>query len=67
MMGLHDVLRNIKQILAPFKSYIEASGAPMAQALPMVQAPPMVQAFPVVQTTHAKEPKFIMSEKFDGT
>jgi hypothetical protein len=35
MMGLHEVLRNIEQILAPFKNYIEASEAFMAQALPM--------------------------------
>jgi hypothetical protein len=27
----------------------------------------MTQALPVVQTTHAKEPKFIIPEKFDGT
>jgi hypothetical protein len=40
----------------------------------MAQALPMVQALPVAQTTHvnvpagnAKEPKFIMPEKFDGT
>jgi hypothetical protein len=40
----------------------------------MGQAPPMAQALPVAQTTHAnvpvgkaKEPKFIMPEKFDGT
>ena len=48
-------------MLAPFKSYIEASEAGMAQALPMVKA------FSVAQYTYAKEPKFIMSEKFDGT
>jgi hypothetical protein len=35
MMGLHDVLKNIEQMLAPFKRYIEASKAPMAQATPM--------------------------------
>jgi hypothetical protein len=67
MMGLHDVLKNIEQILAPFKSYIEASKAIMAQARPIAQALPMVQALCVVQITHAKEPKFIMPEKFDGT
>jgi hypothetical protein len=68
MMGLHDVLRNIEQMLVPFKRYIKASEAGM------IQAPPMVQALPVVQTIHAnvptnsaKEPKFIMLEKFDGT
>ena len=70
MMGLNDVLRNIKQILIPFKHYIEASKAgmaqipSMAQALPMIQAP---QALPIVQATHAREPKFIIHEKFDGT
>jgi hypothetical protein len=67
MMGLHDVLGNIEQMLAPFKRYIEASEAIMAQAPPVAQAPPMVQALPVAQTTHAKEPKFIMPKKFDGT
>jgi hypothetical protein len=35
IMGLHDVLRNIEQMLVPFKHYIEASEAPMAQVLPM--------------------------------
>jgi hypothetical protein len=30
MMGLHDVLRNIVQMLAFFKRYIEASEAGMA-------------------------------------
>jgi hypothetical protein len=30
MMGLHDVLRNIEQMLAPFKHYIEASEVGMA-------------------------------------
>jgi hypothetical protein len=76
MMGLHDILRNIEQMLAPFKHYIEASEAGMAQVPSMAQAPPMVQApfmaqapqaLPVVQATHAREPKFIMPEKFDGT
>jgi hypothetical protein len=40
----------------------------------MGQAPPMAQALLVAQTTHAnvlagnaKEPKFIILEKFDGT
>jgi hypothetical protein len=32
IMGLHDVLRNIEQILAPFKHYIEASEASMASS-----------------------------------
>jgi hypothetical protein len=88
-MGLHNVLRNIEQMLAPFKHYIEASEAGMVpqmsnhgiqsnnqiiQAPFMAQTPPMAQALPVAQTTYAnvptckaKEPKFIMSEKFDGT
>jgi hypothetical protein len=42
----------------------------MAQAPPMVQAPSMAQApqaLPVIQATHAREPKFIMPEKFDRT
>jgi hypothetical protein len=30
MMELHDVLRNIEQMLAPFKCYIEAFEAGMA-------------------------------------
>jgi hypothetical protein len=30
IMGLHDILRNIDQMLAPFKCYIEASEAGMA-------------------------------------
>jgi hypothetical protein len=38
IMGLHDVLRNIEQMLAPFKHYIEALEASMVT---MVQAPPM--------------------------
>jgi hypothetical protein len=82
MMGLYDILRNIEQMLALFKHYIEASEAgmaqvpSMAQTLPMAEAPPMVQAssitqapqaLPVVQAIHAREPKFIMPEKFDGT
>jgi hypothetical protein len=80
IMVLHDILRNIEQMLTPFKRYIEASEVDMAQALfmgevlPMAQSPPMAQALYVVQTTHAnvpidniKEPKFIMPEKFDGT
>jgi hypothetical protein len=32
MMGLYDVLRNIEQMLVPFKRYIEASEASKAQA-----------------------------------
>jgi hypothetical protein len=32
MMGLHDVLKNIKQMFAPFKHYIETFEAGMAQA-----------------------------------
>jgi hypothetical protein len=74
MMGLHDVLRNVEQMVTPFKYYIEASEAGMAQALPMAQASLMAQVPPIAQTTHANvlvgnamEPKFIMSEKFDGT
>jgi hypothetical protein len=77
MMGLHDVLRNIEQMLAPFKRYIEASEAgmaqapPVAQALPVAQAPSMVQAPLVAQenvpANNAWEPKFIIPEKFDGT
>jgi hypothetical protein len=68
MMGLHDILRNIEQMLVPFKYYIKAYEAGMAQARLMAQA------LSIVQTTHAnvptcsaKEPNFIMSEKFDGT
>jgi hypothetical protein len=30
--GLHDVLRNIEQMLTPFKHYIKASEDVMAQA-----------------------------------
>jgi hypothetical protein len=41
IMGLHDVLRNIEQMLAPFKHYIEASEVGMIQALLMGQAHPM--------------------------
>jgi hypothetical protein len=80
MMGLHDILRNIEQMLVPFKCYVQASETGMAQAPlrgqapPMAQTPPMAQALLVVQTTYAnvpagnaKEPKFIMPEKFDGT
>ena len=55
MMEIHDILRNIEQMLVPFKCFIEASEGGMAQALP------------IVQTTHAKEPKFIILKKFDGT
>jgi hypothetical protein len=65
MMGLYDVLRNIEQMLAPFKHYIKAFEASMAQALPMAQAPLVAQAN--APTGNAREPKFIMSEKFDGT
>jgi hypothetical protein len=61
MMGLYDVLRNIEEMLAPFECYIEAFEVGMAQA------PPMAQGLPVAQTTHAKELKFIMPEKFDET
>jgi hypothetical protein len=70
IMGLHGVLRNIEQMLTPFKHYIEASEVGMAQVPFMAQAPPMAQvpqALPVAQATHAREPKFIMPEKFDGT
>jgi hypothetical protein len=82
MMGLHDVLRNTKQMLVPFKHYIKESEAEMvrvssmAQVSSMVQAPPMVQApsmaqapqaLPIVQATHTREPKFIMPKKYDGT
>jgi hypothetical protein len=35
MMGLHDILRSIEQMLASFKCYIEASETDMAQAPPM--------------------------------
>jgi hypothetical protein len=73
MMGLHDVLRNIEQMLTPFKCYIEASEASMTQAPLMAQALPRTQTLFIAQTTHtnvpegnAKEPKFIMPEKFDG-
>jgi hypothetical protein len=74
MMGLYDILRNIEQMLVPFMHYIEASEDGMAQAPPMAQVSPMTQGLPVVQTTHAnvsvgnaKEPKFIMPKKFEGT
>jgi hypothetical protein len=76
MMRLYYILRNIEQMLAPFNHYIEASEIGVAQVPSMAQAPPMVQASsmaqapqapPVVQATHAREPKFIMPEKFDGT
>jgi hypothetical protein len=79
MMGLHDVLRNIEQMLTSLKRYVEASEAGMVQVPLMAQisfmtrAPPMSQALPIAQTTHAnvlvgntKEPKFIIPEKFDG-
>jgi hypothetical protein len=33
----------------------------------MAQAPPMVQVLLGAQVGNAKEPKFIMLEKFDGT
>jgi hypothetical protein len=46
----------------------------MRQAPSMAQTPPIAQALPVAQTTqanvpasNAKEPKFIILEKFDGT
>jgi hypothetical protein len=75
MMGLHDVLRNIEQMLAPFKHYIEAFEVGKAQVPSEARVPPMVQvlsmvqaqALPVVQATRVREPKFIMPEKFDGT
>jgi hypothetical protein len=35
IMGLYDVLRNVEQILAPFKHYIETSEVGMAQVLCM--------------------------------
>jgi hypothetical protein len=44
MMGLYEVLKNIEQMLAPFKHYIEAFEASMAQAPPTAQVPPMAQA-----------------------
>jgi hypothetical protein len=82
IMGLYEELRNIEQMLAPFKGYIEASEAGMAPEMKnhgiqsnnqMAEAPPMAQALLVAQTIHAivlasnaKEPKLIMLEKFDG-
>ena len=39
MMGLYEVLKNIEQMLVPFKHYIEASEANMVQAPPTAQAP----------------------------
>ena len=54
MMRLYDVLRNIDEMLVPFKYYIETFEVGMAQA------PPMARGLCVVQTTHAKEPKLIM-------
>jgi hypothetical protein len=47
MMELHDVLRNIEYMLAPFKRYIKASKVGMAQVPLMAQAPPMAQALPM--------------------
>jgi hypothetical protein len=47
MKGLHDILRNIEQMLVLFKHYIEASEASMAQAPLMAQAPPIAQALPM--------------------
>jgi hypothetical protein len=47
MMGLHDILRNIEQMLVSFKRYIEASEASMAQAPLVVQALSMAQVLPV--------------------
>jgi hypothetical protein len=50
MMGLHDMLRNIDQILAPFKRYIEVFEVGMAPQMnnhgiqsnsQMTQTPPM--------------------------
>jgi hypothetical protein len=35
MIELRDILRNIEQIFAPFKRYIEASESGIAQAPPM--------------------------------
>jgi hypothetical protein len=49
VMGLHDILRNIEQMLAPFKRFIEAFEAFMAQAPPVAQAPPIAQALPMAQ------------------
>jgi hypothetical protein len=40
-----------------------AQAPPIVQALPMAQAP---HALLLAQATHTREPKFIMSEKFDG-
>jgi hypothetical protein len=70
-------------MLAPFKHYIEASEASKAPQMnnhgiqnssQMIQAPTMAQTLLVVQTIHAnvlagnaKEPRFIISERFDGT
>jgi hypothetical protein len=56
MIGLRDVLKNIEQILASFKHYIEASEAGMAQVPPMAQASSMEQTLPIAQTTHANVP-----------
>jgi hypothetical protein len=49
IMESYDVLRNIEQMLAPFKHYIEALEAGMAQVLSMAQVPSMAQAPPMVQ------------------
>jgi hypothetical protein len=43
-LTLHDVLRNIEQILVPFKRYIETFETDMAQAPCMAQAHHMAQA-----------------------
>ena len=57
MIGLYDILRNIEQMLAPFKHYFEASEAGTAQAPPMAQASFIAQTLPLAQTTHTNVPK----------
>jgi hypothetical protein len=37
MMGLYDVLRNIEQMLTPFKCYIEASEAGITRKKPQLE------------------------------
>jgi hypothetical protein len=68
IMGLHGILRNIQQMLAPLKHYIKASEAGIVQTPLMAQALLVAQtAYANVPTGNAKEPKFIMLEKFDAT
>jgi hypothetical protein len=53
IMGLHDILRNIEQMLTPFTYCIKASEASMIQVPSMAQAPPIAQAPPMAQAPQA--------------